>query len=191
MLRLPDAMLRYMTWELEELLGQISAAQVTAIHRIIEAGHLVDEPLAPYSLVTGADPICARNTWVKRGKFDEETGEWRGAGWSHRKEFVTALQLAKKLARRVQVEESLGAVRQAVRRARLASPAVVDELVSIATGQQLVRQADGSWLKLERASADKDRIAASRVVLGVATADTAQDDGADDLAADWWAATQE
>jgi hypothetical protein len=184
-------MLHYMTWELEELLGQLSAAQVTGINRIIEAGHLVDEPLAPYSLFAGEHAICSRSTWVKRGKFNEGTGEWSGAGWSHRKEFVAALQLAKKLARRVQVEESLGAVRQAVRRARLASPQVVDELVSIATGQQLVRQADGSWLRLDRASADKDRIAASRVVLGVATADTAQDDGADDLAADWWTAAGE
>lgn len=184
-------MLRYMTWELEEQLSRLSAPQVTAINRVIEAGHLVDEPLAPYRLFVGCDAVCSRNTWVKRGTLDPATGSWRGVGWSHQPAFVAALQLAKKLARRVQVEESLQAVRQAVQRARLASPHVVEELVSIATGQTVVRQADGTWLKLDRASVDKDRIAASRVVLGVATADPAVEEGTDGLAADWWTAAEE
>lgn len=186
--RLPDAMMRYMTAELAEALAGLSQPQIDAIHRIVSSGHLAEEPLAPWRMFTGEDAICSQTTWFKRGIADTETGRWlpgHRPGWSHQKAFVDALQMAKRLARRLHLQEALAAVNESVRAAQMASPAVVRNMVKLATD----RMVDKDGKELPVGVEHKDQVAAAKVVLGYAKPDGEASEE-EDAAGDWWAAAE-
>ncbi len=187
--RLPDAMMRYMTSELAEALAGLSQPQIDAIHRIVASGHLAEEPLAPWRMFTGEDAICSQTTWFKRGIADAETGRWlpgHRPGWSHQKAFVDALQMAKRLARRLHLQEALAAVNESVRAAQMASPSVMRNMVKLATAQAVNK--DGE-LEPVLGVEHKDQVAAAKVVLGYAKPDGVASEE-EDAAGDWWAAAE-
>lgn len=187
--RLPDAMLRYMTAELAEALAGLSQPQIDAIHRIVESGYLAEEPLAPWRMVTGDKAICSQTTWFKRGIADAETGRWlpgHRPGWSHQKPFVDALQMAKRLARQMHTQAAMAAVNDGVRAAQLASPAVVRNMVKLATAS--VVDKEGKSIEVTGIE-HKDQVAAAKVVLGYVKPDGATQSD-DDAAGDWWTAAE-
>lgn len=187
--RLPDAMLRYMTAELAEALAGLSQPQIDAIHRIVASGHLAEEPLAPWRMFSGEGAICSQTTWFKRGIADTETGRWlpgHRPGWSHQKAFVDALQMAKRLARKLHTQEALQAVNEGVRAAQLASPDVVRNMVKLATATKIGADGEKEVIGVEH----KDQVAAAKVVLGYAKPEGA-DQQDEDEAGDWWAAAEE
>lgn len=163
-----------MTYELAEALGQLTAQQRKAIARIVDHHFVQNKPMA--ELFRGDDRICAEARYYRRGRVDAETGKASEVGWSHQKGFTDALAMAARLALQTRVNEETHAVKEAVRRARLAAAPIVAGLVRIAAN----------------ADADKDKIAASKEVLGIALKNTEFGDRPTDgdLADDWWKAAE-
>lgn len=178
--RLPDRMMGYMTFELAEALAPLTPRQCAAIDAIIAAGHIVDEPLAPYSMIgSGDNQICSESIWVRRPKIDPETGAViKKAGWSHQPEFVRALQMAKRIARRHKAEAIQRAMASAAEIAATSLPDVMVNAAEIATAQ--------------RDSRDTDQIAAGKFLADFARAssvDTTQTEA--DESDDWWLAAED
>jgi len=165
----------YQTYELSQLLGKLSAAQRGAVARIVEHHYIANRPLR--ELFTGENPICSEITYYRRGTVDPHTGQAKRVGWSHQPDFVAALEMARRLALQTRVNEEAHAVQEAVRRARLAAAPIMTGLVRIAA----------------QAEADRDKIAASKEVLGIALKNTEFGDRPTDgdLADDWWKAVED
>lgn len=165
----------YITHELAELLGGLTAQQRQAIARIVAHHYVENLPLA--HLFQGEDKICSEALYYRRGKVDPATGQARGVGWSHQPAFVEALRMAARLALQARVGEETHAVREAVRRARLAASSIVGTLASDAVFSE----------------APVDRTRAGKVLLDIALKNTEfgerPSDG--DLADDWWKAAEE
>ena len=170
----PDAMAGYLTYELSQLLGKLTTQQRGAVARIVEHHYIANRPLA--ELFRGENPICAERRYYGQGRVDPETGKAHDVGWSHQPDFVAALDMARRLALQTRVNEETHAVKEAVRRARLAAAPILSGLVRIAA----------------QADSDRDKIAASKEVLGIALKNTEFGDRpADgDLADDWWKAVE-
>ena len=174
--RLPDTMAGYMTYELAEQLRGLTPQQRAGIARIVEHVYILNRPMA--ELMTGDNAVVSENVYYRRGVLNEETGQWSRVGWSHQKAFTEALAHAARLALSAREKEELHAVREAVRRARLAAAPIMGGLVGLAQSSEQ----------------DKDRIAASKMVLDIAIKHTEFDStgaGTDNEAADWWAAGEE
>jgi hypothetical protein len=173
--KLPDRIAGYATYELVEKLLALTSQQRAAIDRIVQHVYVDNLPWAP--LFQGDGKICAETNYYRRGALDETTGGWRvKPGWAHDKQFVDALETAARLALTVRSREELAALQTARRRARLASGAVVDSLVSVATMGD-----------------DKLRAAAGKVVLDYANAgaetEQANETTSDEM--DWWKAADD
>ena len=118
-----------------------------------------------------------------------ETGRWlpgHRPGWSHQKAFVDALQMAKRLARRLHLQEALAAVNESVRAAQMASPSVMRNMVKLATAQAANKDVE---LEPVLGIEHKDQVAAAKVVLGYAKPDGAASEE-EDAANDWWSAAE-
>ena len=164
-----------MTYELAEALGRLTAQQREAIARIVQHHFVDNKPLA--ALFRGENPVCSEPSYYRKGRVDPDSGQLRGAGWSHQKNFSDALTMAARLALQTRQNEETNAVREAVRRARLAAAPILTGLVRMAAN----------------AEADRDKIAASKEVLGIALKNTEFGERATDgdLADDWWRAVEE
>lgn len=190
--KLPDRIAGYATYELVEKLLLLSPQQRAAIDRIVQQVYVENQPWA--SLFRGADKICNEANYYRRGALDEQTGGWlRKPGWAHDKPFQDALAEAARLALTVRSKEELAALQTARRRARLASGAIIEQLVSIAT--QIVPQPlpDGRVMSINRMTEDKDSIAASKVLLDYAGLG-AEAEAADVTSSDeddWWKAADD
>ena len=174
--RLPDTMAGYMTYELAEQLRGLTPQQRAGIARIVEHVYILNRPLA--ELMTGDNAVVSENVYYRRGALNEETGHWSRVGWSHQKAFTEALAHAARLALSAREKEELHAVREAVRQARLGSTDVMRDLVKLAS----------------KSEQDKDKIAASKMVLDIAIKHTEFDStgaGESNEAADWWSAGEE
>lgn len=165
-------MAEYATYELAQAMIALSPAQRAAIDRIVQHVYIENRPIS--HLLQGDDKICTEVNYYKRGILDPETGEWRRQGWHHQPAFQEALQMAARLALQTQETEELHALRTAVRRARLASAPVVDELERIA----------------RRGLQERDRISAAGKVLDIALRHTEFAEGESNQEEDdwWWAA---
>lgn len=189
--KLPDRIAGYATYELVEKLVLLSPQQRAAIDRIVQAVYVDNQPWS--SLFRGADKICNEANYYRRGALDEQAGGWlRKPGWAHDKQFQDALAEAARLALTVRSKEELVALQTARRRARLASGAIIEQLVSIAT--QIVPQPlpDGRVMSINRMTEDKDSIAASKVLLdyaGLGAEAEAADVTSDEQ--DWWKAADD
>ena len=112
---LPDTMARYATYELAQLMGELTTGQRAAIKRIVQHVCIQNRPIA--HLFQGDDKICAEHTYYRRGYVDEESGELRKAGWIHQPKFARALEMATRLALQADESEDLYRLRKAKRRA--------------------------------------------------------------------------
>lgn len=178
-MRPPDPMMDYMTEEIAIALAGLSAAQVAAINAIVQSGHLIEEPLAPYRLI-GSGGICAASTWARKAQIDPDTGEIRKRpGWSHQPAFVAALQLCKRAARKAAARSMLRQAEETGRIAVGAGPDIMRNIAGFATGDQ--------------AANPQDQISAARLVLpyAIAPAEEAKPDNTEsDTDGDWWAAAE-
>lgn len=169
---IPDSMAAYATYELSELLRRLSPAQRNAVGRIVEHVYLNNRPLA--HLLDGDDKICNENTWYKRGTLDEETGEWRNAGWSHQKPFTDAVDMAARLALQTQESEDLHKLRKAKRKAIDKAESAVEVWADVA------KNGDNEFARIQ-AAGELVRLAFQ----GNETDDQAEGRG---TAGDWWKA---
>lgn len=185
--RLPNQMLGYATYELSEKLAKLSTDQRNAINRIVQHVYIENRPLS--DLLFGDDKICSETNYYRRGILDEETGQWKKRpGWGHDKAFQDALGEAVRLALGAKQREELKAVEDAVRRSKLSSPGIINEMVSIATGLETFE-----GVEYPRLVANKDRINAAKVVLDFATKEQAsgQASTAESAEDDWWKAAED
>lgn len=164
----------YLTHELAEGLLLLTAQQREAIARIVDHHYVQNRPLA--DLFRGENPICAEERYYRKGSVNPETGRGRGVGWSHQAAFVEALAMAARLALQTRQNEETHAVREAVRRARLAASSIVGSMASDAVFS----------------AEPVDRARAGKIVLDIAIKNTEfgerPSDG--DLADDWWKAAE-
>ena len=176
----------YATYELAVKLAALTPQQREAVGRIVQHIYLDNRQWS--QLFTGDDRICAEANYYRRGAIDPATGGWaKRPGWGHDKEFQDALGEAMRLALQSKSREEMDAVATARRRARLATGAVIGELVSIATG----RQVSQTGAVILREGDDKDRIAAGKVILDYAGVDVSeQGQGEQSEEADWWKAAE-
>jgi hypothetical protein len=186
--RLPNQMVGYATYELSEKLARLSTDQRAAISRIVQHVYVDNRPLA--DLFRGERPICSETNYYRRGTLDEATGQWsKRPGWGHDKAFSDALGEAVRLALQAKQREEVKALEDAVRRSKLASSAIIDEMVSLATRVQVFE-----GVQRERDVADKDQIQAAKVVLDFAIkvpAQTMPTSPADSEEFDWWKAAED
>ncbi len=179
-------MVGYATYELTERLMALSAAQRAAIDRIVQHVYIENHPLA--DLLLGDDKICSDANYYRRGVLDEDSGRWKvKPGWGHDKLFQDALADAVRLALGAKHREEVRALEDSVRRSRLSSPRVIDGLVNIALA---VEEFDG--LEVPRETADKDRIAAAKILLEHATKapESSPNAPGDSDEMDWWKAAE-
>ena len=188
----PDAMAGYLTYELSQLLGKLTAQQRGAVARIVEHHYIANRPLA--ELFRGENPICAERRYYGQGRVDPETGKAHDVGWSHQPDFVAALDMARRLALQTRVNEETHAVKEAVRRARLAAAPIIGKLAQIALGPGRTKTIDdkGQIFISGEPIENRDRIAAGKYLMDVALKNTEfgerPTDG--DLADDWWKAVE-
>lgn len=169
--QLPDGMLGYATYELAELLGQLNQSQRAAIGRIVEHVYIANRPMS--ELLRGDDKICGEAFYYRRGKLDPDTGAWaRKPGWAHDEAFAAALAAARRLALAARSREETAALAEAKRRARLATPGVVQRLEDI----------------VQASEKDSDRVNASKVILDYAGQPDEAGQGESSAEADWWEA---
>jgi hypothetical protein len=196
---IPPAMLRYMTFELAEALRVLSQQQVNAIFRIVESGHLVDEPLAPYALIRGENPICSETVWKRAGR-QRKNGSWsERPGWSHQPEFKAALQMAKRLARQQWTDRKMTGVKKAGDLLQAGAAHVSKRMLELATGFAMTEAGefllDAEGQRMDLHVEHKDQIAAGKTVLSVAMeqARLAKEDAAaaSPEAQAWWEAAEE
>lgn len=172
--QLPAAMLSYATYELAQKLAALTPNQRAAIGRIVQHVYVANLPIS--ELFRGDDKICGETSYYRRGKLDEATGAWRSKpGWGHDVAFQDALSEARRLALQVRSREELTALAEAKRRARLATPGVIDGLKGIT----------------EAGEKDSDKVSASKVILDYAGQDADDGDAVASEAADWWEAAEE
>lgn len=180
-------MLGYATYELSEKLAKLSTDQRAAISRMVQHIYIENRPLV--ELFRGDNPICSETNYYRRGTLNEETGQWsKRPGWGHDKAFQDALSEAVRLALGAKQREEMKAIEDAVRRSKLSSPGIIDEMVSIATGRE---EFEGTMIP--RLVANKDRINAAKIVLDFATKapETTLTAPGDSDEADWWKAAEE
>lgn len=165
---IPDRMVGYVTYELAERLAGLTTQQRAAIDRIVDHVYVRNLPLA--ELLRGDDKICSERRYYDKGEMHEATGQWRKRpGWHHDPDFQAALREAVRLALMARTREELAAWQDAKRRARLATPGVVDGLISIAA----IAEA-------------KDRVAASKIILDYAKPEETAVEAETDAEQDWW-----
>jgi hypothetical protein len=121
----------YATWELAELLGQLTPRQRAAIDRIVRHVYINNQPIA--HLFRGDDRICPEAAYYRKGKADPETGKRSGFGWGHDPDFLAALESAKRLALATQERERMGHLQQAKRYAEQAAAPAVQVMVNVMT----------------------------------------------------------
>lgn len=194
-MRLPDDLTHLQTDELVAKLARLTQRQVDGIARIIAAGYHTEAIVCPRALTEGDDRICDGSMMYRAGKWDEEKQRWRiSPGWSRQPAFMEALNLAKRLALRYNVDEEFIAIRQANRRARLSSPDIMTELVRIARNLPASIPSVPSTESIPSTPTDiapRDQIAAAALVLKHAALDAIPDDDADNPEADWWKAAED
>lgn len=169
---IPDSMAAYATYELSELLRQLTPAQREAVGRIVDHHYIQNRPLS--HLFEGADKICSENTYYKRGVLDEATGEWRNQGWHHQPVFAEALRLAARLVLQAERTEDRIKLRKAKVKAIDHAEKAVDAWISV----------------MKQSEKDADRIdAAGRVIdLAFRGSDEVSNEPASAEADDWWRA---
>lgn len=182
---LPDRMVGYATYELAEKLAALTTQQRAAIDRIVDHVYVRNLPLA--ELLRGDDKICSERRYYDKGEMRETDGSWvRRPGWHHDPQFQAALTEARRLALMARTREELAHWQQAKRTARLATPLVVAGLTSIANATRLVNEV-GQLVEVDRATEDKDRIAAAKILLDYAKPDDSMKvESETDAEADWW-----
>lgn len=169
---IPDRMVGYATYELAERLASLTTQQRAAIDRIVDHVYVRNLPLA--ELLRGDDAVCSERRYYDKGKMDEQTGRWlKRPGWHHDPEFQAALKEAVRLVLMARTREELAAWQDAKRRARLATPGVVDGLISIAA----IAEA-------------KDRVSASKIILDYAKPDDLTVEAETSAEVDWWEAAE-
>lgn len=169
---LPDRMVGYATYELAERLAALTTQQRAAIDRIVDHVYVRNLPLA--ELLRGDDKICSERRYYDKGEMRAADGSWvRRPGWHHDPVFQAALKEAVRLALMARTREELAAWQDAKRRARLATPTVVDGLISIAA----IAEA-------------KDRVTASKIILDYAKPDDVTIESETDAEQDWWEAAE-
>lgn len=194
-------MLAYATAELVERLMTLTPPQRAAIDRIVDHVYIRNQPLA--HLLRGDDKIVSERRYYDKGEINPVTGDWkRRPGWHHDPRFQEALTEAVRLALQARTREEVHAWAEAKRRARMATPDVIQEVIAIATGYELQRdgrgrsvidQATGQPAIARRGSEDKDRVAASKILLDYARLDVsvAGDGERADEEHDWWRASDD
>jgi hypothetical protein len=115
--------------------------------------------------------------------------------------FQDALKESARLALTARTREEVTAWAEAKRRARLATPDVVQGMIAIATGYELQRDArgrpvidhaTGQLAVARRMAEDRDAIAAGKALLDYARLDVMAGAGEDEPAeVDWWRATDD
>jgi hypothetical protein len=194
-------MVAYATEGLIEKLIPLTTDQRAAIDRIVDHVYIRNQPIA--HLLTGDDKICTESNYYRNGTMDPATGKWkRKPGWGKDPAFVEALQEAARLALTARTREELTAWAEAKRRARLATPDVVQGMIAIATGYELQRDArgrpvidhaTGQLAVARRMAEDKDAIAAGKALLDYARLDTVAAAGEAEQSEEleWWRATDD
>ena len=173
----------YATYELANKLALLNARQREAISRIVKHVYLDNKKWGV--LFSGENRICAESNYYRRGKLNEETGEWiKTPGWGFDKKFQDALQLSIRLALQSKSQEEVTAVFEARRAARLATKVVVDELIGIVTPVLLK---DGEPVAVD----NKARVAAGKVILEYAKLEQAEQVAVTQSGeSDWWMAAE-
>ena len=190
-------MLGYMTAELEEAIRPLNQRQIRFIADLIAAGYFAEEPLAPYAFLFGSPSPTAeytrwegrisRNAWADLPQYDDAGNLTRKPGWSHQPDFVRALTLAKKLARRRHARALIEQIERTYDLAAAAGPDVMMGLINIATDSYV----DANGARHIRGTEDKDQIAAAAKILPILAQlrkEVGDKEDRDDEAADWWGA---
>lgn len=188
--QVPARMAGYATYELAVKLAALTPQQREAVGRIVQHVYLDNRQWS--QLFTGEDRICAEANYYRRGAIDPTTGGWaKRPGWGHDKEFQDALGEATRLALQSKSREEMDAVATARRRARLATGAVIGEMITIATKVQDQVLPSGRVVSIARGAEDKDSIAAANILLRYAAVDVAeQGQGEQSEEDDWWKAAE-
>lgn len=193
-------MVAYATEELAVKLLALTTQQRSAIARIVEHVYINNQPMA--HLLTGDDKIVSESNYYRNGTMDPDTGKWKKKpGWGKDPLFQDALTEAARLALQARTREEVAAWSEAKRRARLATPAIVDSAIEIANDLVVMRDANGEVVEgphggplMVRRAQDKDRVAAIKTLLDYAKIDLGAVDGTEaerDEEADWWAAAED
>lgn len=175
MAALPRRMVGYMTAELAEMLTALTTSQRAAIDKIVQHVYVENRPMR--DLLHGPNKVAAENSYYRRPKFDDDGVLVKKGGWHHDPIFQVALKEAARLALLARTREEMEAVAESKRRARLATPTVVDTLIDISR--------DG-----ER---DGDRVTAANSILKYAEIDEKAQQATTETteAEDWWGAAGE
>lgn len=200
--KLPPRMVGYATEGLIDKLLPLTTDQRAAIDRIVDHVYIRNQPIA--HLLTGDDKICTSAKYYRNGDMDPGTGKWkRKPGWGKDPAFVEALQEAARLALTARSREELHAWAEAKRRARLATPSIVESAIEIVTKTTIARaQLTGDILydpetgspHIVPQSMDKDRVAAAKILLDYAKIDmttAAAGEQERDEEAEWWEAAED
>lgn len=194
-------MIAYATEGMIEKLLPLTPPQRAAIDRIVDHVYIRNQPIA--HLFQGDDKICTEANYYRNGIMHPDTGQWkRKPGWGKDPAFVEALREAARLALTARTREELTAWAEAKRRARLATPSIVESAIDIVTGTTVARaQLTGEILydpdtgepAIVPRSMDKDRVAAAKILLDYARLDAVAGAGeaeeSEEL--DWWRATDD
>lgn len=201
-MRLPDELAHLQNDDLVAKLSRLTVNQVRGIAAIIASGYHTEAIICPRHLLFGEERICTTEMMYRAGKWSEERQAYTVTpGWSRQPAFMEALNLAKRLALRYDVDEEFIAVRQTNRRARLASPDIMQEMIRIARDQpsiSSISSTDAGPIQIvvdnsidANPITPRDQIAAATLVLKHAALDAIPDDDGDNPEADWWKAAEE
>ena len=188
-MRIPDELVHLQTDELVAKLSHLTVNQVRGIAAIVAAGYLTEAIICPRDLLFGEGRICTSDMMYRAGKWSEERQAYTVTpGWSRQPAFMEALNLAKRLALRYNVDEQYIAVRSTSRIAQMASPEIMQEMIHIARN---LLPPSASTSPTPTDLPPRDRIAAATLVLKYAALDAMPDDDGDNPEADWWKAAED
>lgn len=162
--RLPDGMVAYATYELSQLLLDLTSQQRSAIDTIVSRHYISGESMA--ALFRGDDKICSERTFYNTKN-----------GWSHNEQFTDALNEAARLAL-----QSCETDRQ--RKLQAATDKAIDNAQSAV--EQWVHVMTKAW---DKPAARND--AAQRLLDLAFKSHAGQPDPVSSEEADWWGAVDD
>jgi hypothetical protein len=177
----PAFAVRYLTYELVELLSQLSEQQQQVIVRVVfKDKYTGGRALIPWRYI-GTGKLVSTQTYSGRGWQDEQ-GVWHEVGWHHQPAFRRAVEAAKRAVLEVAAEEGLGDVAAAMAKARSKMPKLTGLRIKMAEDTELDAQ--------HRLKAIKDNEALA--LLGLEQESGREGEaGEGTVEGDWWKAAME
>jgi len=204
-MRVPDELAHLQNDELVAKLTRLTNNQVRGIAAIVASGYTTEAIICPRHLLHGDDKICSSDMMYRAGRYNDEEQRWTlSPGWSRQPAFMDALNLAKRLALRYDIDDEYVAIRQTNRRARMASPDIMQEMIRIALARpsmpftSSMSPTESGQIQIvvdntidANPATPRDQVAAATLILKHAGLDAIPDDDGDNPEADWWKAAED